>query len=188
MKARKDLSAKGLFNQVADSFRKLDNIYPKQGKIKTSDALLSCLAMFSLKYPSLLQFDIGQDEEVVKHNLNHLYNVSIVPSDTYMREMLDVISPLNLKDTYHNLFRIAQRGKVLERYLFMDKYYLVSADGTGFFLLTRFIAIRAARRSTLMVLRLIITKCLQQRLCILMSLLYYHLHPRQLLKKTVVKE
>jgi hypothetical protein len=70
----------------------LDNIYPKQGKIKTSDALLSCLAMFSLKYPSLLQFDIGQDEEVVKHNLNHLYNVSIVPSDTYMREMLDVIS------------------------------------------------------------------------------------------------
>ena len=133
MKARKDLSAKGLFNQVADSFRKLDNIYPKQGKIKTSDALLSCLAMFSLKYPSLLQFDIGQDEEVVKHNLNHLYNVSIVPSDTYMREMLDVISPLNLKDTYHNLFRIAQRGKVLERYLFMDKYYLVSADGTGFF-------------------------------------------------------
>ena len=92
MRARKDLSAKGLFNQVADSFRKLDNIYPKQGKIKTSDALLSCLAMFSLKYPSLLQFDIGQDEEVVKHNLNHLYNVSIVPSDTYMREMLDVIS------------------------------------------------------------------------------------------------
>jgi len=41
---------------------------------------------------------------------------------------------------YKDVFRQVQRGKILEQYLFMGKYYLMSPDGTGYFASKRFTA------------------------------------------------
>lgn len=57
---------------------------PKRYDILTVDCLASALAMFSLKYPSLLQFDKDRtrEESALHHNLRTLYGVKKAPCDT----------------------------------------------------------------------------------------------------------
>ena len=48
---------------------------------------MSGIAIFGMKYPSLLQFDKDlRHNEVVKSNLKSLYQVQQAPSDTQFRE------------------------------------------------------------------------------------------------------
>ena len=105
-----------------------------ENKISTSDCLLSGLAIFGLKYPSLLQFDNDRkNNEPVIHNLKNLYKISQVPSDTYLRERLDEIEPAQIRGAFKKNFALIQRNKVLEPYVFIEGHYLVAVDGTGVF-------------------------------------------------------
>ncbi len=92
---------------------------------------MSALAIFGLKYPSLLQFDKDRVDEVISANLKVLYGVERTPCDTTMRERLDNIDPDNLRKAFKKLFALIQRNKILEPYVYMDGHYLLSVDGTG---------------------------------------------------------
>jgi hypothetical protein len=98
------------------------------------DCLMSAQAVFHLKFPSLLQYDKERvnDSNVFK-NLKKLYEVTNAPSDTSMREKLDLVDPNELRGAFKKIFSEAQRGKVLEQYEFWDKSYLLLIDGTGQF-------------------------------------------------------
>jgi hypothetical protein len=133
MQFRKDLSAPGLYVSSKRYFSSLNKKYPCKGTIKSSDVLMSGLAMFSLKFPSLLQFDSSRNERQAAHNLKHLYLVEHHPSDTYMRTRLDEISPADVRGVFRQIFTKAQRGKALERFKYLDDHYLLSIDGTGYF-------------------------------------------------------
>jgi len=50
-----------------------------------------------------------------------------------MREMLYEIDSCHIRPAFKAIFALAQRGKVLEQYEFLDGYYLFSTDGTGHF-------------------------------------------------------
>ncbi|MBA2727603.1 MAG: hypothetical protein H0U49_05460 [Parachlamydiaceae bacterium] len=54
---------------------------------------MSGLAIFGLKFPSLLQYDQKRGDSVVDKNLKNLYHVAHAPSDTYLRERLDQLDP-----------------------------------------------------------------------------------------------
>ena len=134
IKMRKRLSAPGLLEATRVRFERIKD--PLQGKTKypLADCLMSALAMFNLKYRSLLQFeDSHRVDEKVQHNLRTLYGVERVPSDTYMRERLDEIEPKKIQSAFKACFSALQRGKQLPLYQFLNDYYLVSSDGTGFF-------------------------------------------------------
>lgn len=76
---------------------------------------MSGLALFGLKYPSLLQFDRDSREETTtRANLNSLYGVERAPSDCRFRERLDALDPSALQPAYKALFAQLQRGKGLE--------------------------------------------------------------------------
>lgn len=97
---------------------------------------MSALAIFKLKFPSLLQFDEAKEEEPIKQNLQNLqnlFNIEKVPCDTYMRERFDEIDPKDIRKTFTSVFSSLQRGKALEKYVFLDGKYLLLNDGTGFF-------------------------------------------------------
>lgn len=94
---------------------------------------MSGLALFSLKFPSLLQFDQGNKDPIIRHNLKSPFGVKKAPSDTYLREVLDKVNPRSLAGAFKQIFRLVQRGKVLERFQFLDQSYLLSVDGTGYF-------------------------------------------------------
>jgi hypothetical protein len=135
---KKHLSQPGLLNQIREVFLQIPGTSQRtrkgQPEVSICDCLMSGFAIFSLKYPSLLQFDQDSKEGgCIHHNLQTLYQIQDVPCDTYMRERLDVIDPNALRPAFTSLFSALQRGKELEEYLFYDNYYLLSGDGTGYF-------------------------------------------------------
>lgn len=128
---RKHLSADGLHRTVRQSLYKEKLPEYKRSNISWQDCIMSGLAIFGLKFPSLLQFEKGKDESVIRRNLRNLYHVNEAPSDTCLRERLDKLSPNNFRRAFKTIFAFLQRGKILERYLYFGKYYLLSIDGTG---------------------------------------------------------
>ena len=54
-----------------------------------------------------------------------------VPSDTCLRERLDQLTPQPLRRPFKRILAFLQRGKMLERYYYLGKHYLISLDGTG---------------------------------------------------------
>jgi len=128
-KGRKHLSADALFRLVRSGFATLPDYRQSDTDIALPDALMSAFAMFSLKSPSLLAFD----KERAEGNLATIYGIERVPCDTHMRERLDPVSPASLRPSFTSVFRQLQRGKVLEEMMFLDGYYLLALDGTGYF-------------------------------------------------------
>ena len=130
MKTRQKLSANGLLKRVKCSFEQVTDHRKGDVKIDLAETLMAGFAMFSLKDPSLLAFDDRRGEP---ENLHTVYGIEQIPCDTQMRAILDEIEPERLRLVYKDVFRDLQRGKVLEPYQIMGKYYLLSLDGTGYF-------------------------------------------------------
>ena len=104
-----------------------------QTSISVIDHLMSGLAIFGLKFPSLLQYDKQRYNSPIRVNLKNLYHVDKPPSDTYLRESLDEINPTLLRPAFTKLFAKVQDHKALKQFQFLDGYYLLSIDGTGEF-------------------------------------------------------
>lgn len=132
---RKELCAHGFIQQIRNKFIKISDprIFSRKNNISFVDCLLSCFAVFSLKWPSLLQYEEESKNPIVLKNFRDLYYIKTPPSDTYMRMRLDELEPSRLRPAYKKVFAMAQRGKVLEEYQFLEGYYLFSVDGTGYF-------------------------------------------------------
>ena len=79
--------------------------------------------------PSLLAFD----KERTEGNLHTIYGIARVPCDTYMRKILDPVSPKVFRPVFMSVFRQLQRGKALEPLVFLDGHYLLALDGTEYF-------------------------------------------------------
>ena len=130
---RKTLSAPGLLKEVRACFDRIEDPIMSRG-LNQTDCLMSGLAVFGMKYPSLLKFDDAvHSDEAVLSNLETLYGVGRVPSDTAMRERLDEVDPRQLRHCFTKLFQLLQRGKELEGYTYLNEHYVLSIDGTGYF-------------------------------------------------------
>lgn len=132
---RKVLGMPGMLRSIHKVFSKIRD--PKKfatpPSISISDHLMSGLAVFGLKCPSLLDYDTKRSDEAVAQNLRDLYLVSSPPSDTYLRERLDDVNPASLRPAFKKIFAHFQRGKGLEEFAFLDGHVIISGDGTGYF-------------------------------------------------------
>ena len=130
---RKELSPNGLFSAVRAIFWKIKDKSKRarSNRIQLVDSLMSGLAVFSLKFPSLLQFEQEKAVKKIKKNLFSLFHVKEAPSDTHMRRQLDEVDAAALRPAFKKIFSFLQRGKVLEQYRYLDDHYLISIDGTG---------------------------------------------------------
>jgi Transposase DDE domain len=128
-KARKHLAADALFHMLRSGFAAIADHRSGTPDIALTDALMSAFALFSLKSPSLLAFD----QERTEGNLQRVYGMKRVPCDTAMREILDPVEPESLRPLFKHVFGALQRGKALEEMVFVEGYYLLALDGTGYF-------------------------------------------------------
>lgn len=127
------LSCDRLLDILHASFSKVKGPRLRTGSISLKSCLLSAYAMFSLKYPSLLQFDQHVREDIITHNLRSIYRLHQIPSDSQMRERLDEVDPNALREPFKRLFAQCQKSKYLELFQYHEGRYLVSLDGTGYF-------------------------------------------------------
>lgn len=132
MGIRKYLSADGLLKVVRHSLEKEKLPLFARSEYSWSDCVLSGLAIFGFKLPSLLQFEkVKESEPWIRRNLRTLYGIKKAPSDTCLRERLDLVSPSQLRKPFKKIFSYLQRGKALEAYKYLNGHYIVSIDGTG---------------------------------------------------------
>ena len=113
---RKYLSADGLVNVVRRGLRREKFKVIQSAKYSWEDCIMSGLAIFGFKMPSLLQFEKSKSSEpLIRRNLRTLYGVKKAPSDTCLRERLDEVSPIQLRKSFKQIFSHLQRGKALYR-------------------------------------------------------------------------
>lgn len=132
---RKHLGIPGLIKTVYDHFSKIPDPreFKRTGFAPLSNHLMSGLAIFGLKCPSLLDYDRKRRDIAIEHNLRDLYHVENPPSDTYLRMRLDEVDPNTIRPAFKNVFASFQRGKGIEAFEYLDGHVLISVDGTGHF-------------------------------------------------------
>lgn len=91
------VSAPALLGQVRQAFKKIPDPRRYGQQFSLPDVLMSGLAVFSLKYPSLLKFDEQRNEARIRANLKALYGVQQAPCDTQMRSVLDRVDPIEIR-------------------------------------------------------------------------------------------
>jgi hypothetical protein len=128
-KPRKHLHADALIGTLRSTFEELPDPTPHTSEVSLADTLMSGFALFALKDPSLLAFQKRRNDE----NMKHIYHIKRVPCDTYLRELLDEVEPGSLGPAFSRMFAQVQRGKVLERYRFLENSYLLLLDGVEYF-------------------------------------------------------
>jgi hypothetical protein len=116
-----------------------DNRTGNAVKYKLPDVLkaaFAAFAIFSLKYPSLLNFTTQTTAE--EKNLHTIYRIEgNIPSDNQMRGILDPVDPQLLRPLFRTCFeRLAEAG-VIREYEYRDKNVIVSADGVEHFSSTK---------------------------------------------------
>jgi hypothetical protein len=94
-----------------------------------ADSIMSSIAMFSLKDPSLLKFQERRNDQ----NMKNIYHIDEVRSDTRMRETLDPIDPDSIRPMFQTVFGKIQKSGGLKPFVFHEGCYLLSLDGTEYF-------------------------------------------------------
>ena len=125
-------SAPALLGQIREDFGKIPDHRNGGQQFSLQDVLMSGLAVFGLKYPSLLKFDEQRHEERVRANLKSLYGVPQAPCDSQLRTVLDGVSPAELRAPFIHIHQQLKSQGVLEEYRYLGGF-LVNADGTGQF-------------------------------------------------------
>jgi hypothetical protein len=125
------ISASSLIQTVRAGFAVIEDHRASNKTISLSDTLMSGFAMFSLKDSSLLEFD--QRRQAKDENLKAVYGIENIPCDTHLRTILDSVEPSGLRPIFKDVFRLVEQSQVLEQMVFMNKYYLLSLDGSGYY-------------------------------------------------------
>jgi hypothetical protein len=127
-------SGDSLFQSVKDQFKNFpEHRDTSRIEILLEDFLMSAMAIFVLKFPSLLQFEEEIKKERNFTNLKGLFGITRVPSDTHMRSVVDQIPTESFRPIFKNLFQKVQRAKLLEDFQIFYNTYCLAIDGTGYF-------------------------------------------------------
>jgi hypothetical protein len=97
------------------------------------DIYNSAFALLYLQDPSLLEFQRRCQEETQKNNLETVFGVQKIPSDTQLRDVIDSHSNEPIMESFKHYFYEFQKEKQFEQYRFINKYFLVVLDGSEYF-------------------------------------------------------
>ena len=131
---KKGLGFNSLINEISNLFLSIsDKRQQKKIKYTIRDSLMSGLAMMYFQDPSLLQFQRRMEEDSNASNLEALFGVLKIPADTQMRKIIDNVPSEKIEEIFSIFFKLLQRAKKLEDFVFLDGQYLIAIDGTQFF-------------------------------------------------------
>ena len=123
-----------LLNRASAAFERVDSGSRDRG-YSTRDCLMSGLAIFWLKYPSMLAFDASSHQNpMVMANLRRLFGIEHAPTDSTLRRRLDDVDPKHVHRALRTSVGWARRHRLLDAFRasrFNDRIPVL-IDGTGF--------------------------------------------------------
>lgn len=120
---------------ISDNFAVFENIPDHRNRVinqSMGDVCQSAVAMFHLKFPSLLDFDSATS--VQKENIQSVYGIKSLCSDTQMRRILDQVPAHHVHDRITELItkEFTKVGGV-RQYQIFDQRLIISLDGVEHF-------------------------------------------------------
>ena len=90
MRPLKTLTFEAFRDELAATFAQIEDTREPQRLIWELPAvLMSAFAMFFFQHPSLLEYQRRMKHQAGRSNLERVFQVAEIPSDTQMREILD---------------------------------------------------------------------------------------------------
>ncbi len=141
MRPLKSLTLETIGELLATSFGEVeDSRAADQLSYRLHDTLMSGFALMFFQHPSLLQFQRAMQQKRRRCNLETVFGVHEVPSDTQMREILDGVAPEPLRALLPQLWEKMRRagwgGRLttpLPSGQHQGPYYTVALDGSEYF-------------------------------------------------------
>jgi hypothetical protein len=96
------------------------------------DIILSAFSIFYFQNKSWLSFQRDIDTSKGISNAKTIFGISDIPSDNYIRKVLDKITPDSFKKVYEIILEKLRDIGILDRFNFKDDYMLVALDGTHY--------------------------------------------------------
>lgn len=118
-----------LIRGIKSAFGDIQEHRYQNAQISLSDFLQSGFAMFHLKDPSLHHYRLNFPER--KANLERIYQISFLSSDSAMREAIDGIEPGQIRECFKVPLQELEKQDVLAEYRVLERYHCLLFDGTG---------------------------------------------------------
>lgn len=141
MRPLKSLTLEGMMSRLSDAFARIPD--PRAENLidyPLPDTLMSGFAMMFFQHPSLLQFQRAMKQKRKRCNLETIFGVQAVPSDTQMREVLDGVPIEPLRRLLPELFEGVRRAGWANQFKIhlpsgqqRGDYYTVVLDGSEYF-------------------------------------------------------
>ena len=145
MRPLKSLTLEAIVDLLATTFNAVDD--PRvadQLSYPLHETLMSGFALMFFQHPSLLQFQRAMEQKRRRCNLQTIFGVHEVPSDTQMREILDGVDPEPLRALLAQLWEKGRRAGWGSRFTTtlpsgqqQGTYYTVALDGSEYFQSTK---------------------------------------------------
>lgn len=131
---KKSLSFGALLDQLKETAGQIvDQRDPDKIKYPLVDIYISAFAMFFLQDSSLLEFQRRLEDSVQRNNLRSVFGVEAIPSDSQLRDVIDLHDMTPLLSLFGDYFHHLQRNKKLEEFQVLDNKYLIAIDGSEYF-------------------------------------------------------
>jgi len=141
MRPLKSLTLEAVIGRLSDAFSHIaDSRNADRINYRLHDCLMSGFAMMFYQHKSLLQFQRRMQQRRGRCNLETIFGVKEVPSDTQMREILDAAPVEPLRRLLPELFEGIRRAgwaKQMKTHIpsgaQQGDYYTIMLDGTQYF-------------------------------------------------------
>ena len=122
---------------LAQAFRRIsDQRDPKRITWELPAVAMSAFAMFFFQHPSLLEYQRRMKKKHGRSNLERMFQVEDLPSDTQMREILDGVTIEPLREVLSETFERMRRAEWSLKFVTEvngEKYYTTVLDGSQYF-------------------------------------------------------
>jgi len=141
MRPLKSLTLEAMIQRLSETFSRMpDERSKEQVQYSMHDTLMSGFALMFFQHPSLLQFQRVMKRKQQRCNLETIFRVRQMPSDTQMREILDGVPVEPVRHLLPELFESVRRAGWGERFKThlpsgqqRGDYYTVAIDGSDYF-------------------------------------------------------
>src|SRR4029450_4239286 len=141
MRPLKSVTLEAIVKELRTTFAGVaDGRVAGQCRYVLADTLMSGFAMMFFQHPSLLQFQRAMEKKRQRCNLQTIFWVQEVPSDTQMREMLDGVEVEALRGLLPQLWEKVRRAGWSKRFTttlpsgqHQGTYYTIALDGSEYF-------------------------------------------------------
>ena len=155
MRPLKSLTLEAIVKLLGTTFDAVaDGRVVEQCRYALADTLMSGFAVMFFQHPSLLQFQRAMEKRRQRCNLQTIFGVHEIPSDTQMREILDGVEPEALRAVLPELWEKVRRAGWSERLTttlpsgqHQGIYYTVALDGSEYFRSTQVQCAHCLRQS-----------------------------------------